>query len=54
MAMKKNFFGIDIKKDADAMLMGAGAMFGALCIPKVGDFIQKGVDKVKSLIGRVL
>lgn len=54
MAIKKNFLDVNFKKDMDAIALGAFAMFGALCIPKVGDAISAGANKVKALVGRVL
>ncbi|MPN15395.1 hypothetical protein SDC9_162727 [bioreactor metagenome] len=51
---KSKIIGIDLKKDADAIALGAGVMFGALCIPKVGDAIVAGANKIKAMIGRML
>lgn len=49
----KKIFGISLKNDVDAIALGAVAMFGAMCVPKLGDMIANGAAKVKSLIGRV-
>lgn len=51
MAVKGKILGIDFKRDADAILLGAGFMFALSVLPFVSGPVLGVITKVRTMVG---
>ena len=51
MPVNKKILGIDIKKDFDAILVGAGLMFACSVLPYVSRPVLGAITKVRAMVG---
>lgn len=51
MAVKGKILGIDFKRDADAILLGAGLMFALSVLPYVSGPVLGVITKVRTMVG---